>query len=96
MDVTGRTFQSEMHRILEAIANSSDVSYDLELSGIPSRQTGQARAPGRSEDGKQTLQERYEETKRAAERYQILQLGLTCVEEDLNRGRWFGSGLYIY
>ena len=96
MDVTGHTFQSELPRILEAIANSRVVSFDLELSVIPISQNGQARSPGRSEYGKQTLQERYEETKRAAERYQILQLGLTCVEEDLKRGRWFGSGLYIY
>ena len=96
MDVTGHTFQSELPRILEAIANSRVVCFDLELSGIPGKQTGQARASGRSEDGKQTLQKRYEETKRAAERYQILQLGLTCVEEDLKTGRWFESRLYIY
>lgn len=86
MEIDGLGFQSQLPSILQAIAQSRFVSFDLELSGIPGRQTGQARAPGRSEDGKQTLQERYEETKKAAERYQIIQLGLTCVEEDLDRG----------
>ncbi len=86
MEVNGLAFQSQLPSILRAIARSKFVAFDLELSGIPGRQTGQARAPGRSEDGKQTLQERYTETKKAAERYQIIQLGLTCVEEDLERG----------
>ena len=86
MDVNRYTFQNKLPLILNAIATSRFVTFDLELSGIPAKQTGQARAPGNSSDGKQTLQERYEETKQAAERYQILQLGLTCVEEDLERG----------
>jgi len=87
MEVNGLAFQSQLPSILGAISRSKFVAFDLELSGIPGRQTGQARAPGRGEDGKQTLQERYQETKKAAERYQIIQLGLTCVEEDLERGR---------
>ena len=86
MDVDRYAFESQLPLILKAIATSRFVTFDFELSGIPGKQTGRARAPGRSEDGKQTLQERYEETKKAAERYQILQLGLTCVEEDLERG----------
>ncbi|KAK4691111.1 poly(A)-specific ribonuclease, partial [Lecanoromycetidae sp. Uapishka_2] len=86
MEVNGIGFQSQLPSILGAIAQSRFVAFDLELSGIPGRQTGQARAPGRSQDGKQTLQERYEDTRKAAERYQIIQLGLTCVEENLERG----------
>ena len=86
MDVTGHTFESQLPFIIEAITDSRFVSFDLELSGIPGKQAGQTRTQGKREDGKQTLQERYEETKRAAERYQILQLGLTCVQEDLERG----------
>ena len=86
MDVDRYAFESQLPLILKAIATSRFVTFDFELSGIPGKQIGRARAPGRSEDGKQTLQERYEETKKAAERYQILQLGLTCVEEDLERG----------
>ena len=89
MDVNRYAFQNQLPLILKAIATSRFVTFDFELSGIPGKQTGQARAPGRSGDGKQTLQERYEETKKAAERYQVLQLGLTCVEEDLERGMSF-------
>ena len=95
MDVNRYAFENQLPLILKAIADSRFVTFDFELSGIPGKQTGQARAPGRSEDGKQTLQERYEETKKAAERYQILQLGLTCVEEDLERGRSSSFGTHL-
>ena len=85
MDVTGPTLQSQLFSILEAISRSRFVSFDLELSGIPGKQF-KSKSTGQSEDGRQTLQQRYEETKAAAERYQVLQLGLTCVEEDRDRG----------
>jgi len=78
MDVNGNTFRAILPSILGAISRAHFVSLDLELSGIPGRQTGR---------GKQTLRERYDDTKKAAERYQILQFGLTCVEEDQQRGR---------
>lgn len=87
MDIDCRTFQSELPLILRHISRSRFVSFDLELSGIPGKQINRPRAPGQGESGKQTLQQRYEETKRAAERYQVLQMGLTCVEEDLGRGK---------
>ena len=89
MDVKGNNFRGLLPSILKAISQAHFVSFDLELSGIPGRQRGQSRAPGEAESGKQTLQERYEETKKAAEKYQVLQLGLTCVEEDKERGRFF-------
>ena len=85
MDITGRTFQSHLSSILGAISRSHFISFDLELSGIPGKQF-KSRPTGQVEDGKQTLQQRYEETKAAAERYHVLQLGLTCVEEDRERG----------
>ena len=85
MDVTGRTFQSHLFSILGAISRSHFVSFDLEQSGIPGKKF-KSRPAGQAEDGKQTLQQRYEETKAAAERYHVLQLGLTCVEEDGDRG----------
>ena len=87
MDVTGNSFWGQLPSILEAICNAHFVSIDLELSGIPCKPRGQPRAPGELGYGKQTLQERYEDTKKAAERYQVLQLGMTCVEEDRERGR---------
>ena len=85
MDITRHTFQSQLFSILTAISRSHFVSFDLELSGIPGKQS-RSKSSVRREDGKQTLQQRYEETKAAAERYQVLQLGLTCVEEDKDRG----------
>ena len=85
MDITRHTFQSQLFSILTAISRSHFVSFDLELSGIPGKQF-RSKFSVQREDGKQTLQQRYEETKAAAERYHVLQLGLTCVEEDRDRG----------
>jgi poly(A)-specific ribonuclease len=83
MDVTRQSFQYQLPLILSAILDSHFVSFDLEFSGIASRKYG----PGDGADrGKQTLQQRYEETKEAAERYQVLQIGLTCASEDVENG----------
>ena len=86
MDIDSSNFGAQLPSILKAISSSRFISLDLELSGIPSRQAGKTRDRLRDEGGKQNLQERYAETKAAAERFQILQLGLTCVEEDIERG----------
>lgn len=94
MDVTGHTFQTQLFSILGAISRSHFVSFDLELTGIPGKQF-KSKPTGQSEDGRQTLQQRYEETKAAASRYQILQLGLTCVEEKKDRGTRLRSKLAI-
>lgn len=72
MDVDKTAFYPRLLRILEDLSTAHFVSIDFELSGIASRQPGSGRQ-------KQTLQERYVETKAAAERYRILQIGLTCV-----------------
>ncbi|KAL9079827.1 MAG: hypothetical protein Q9157_001336 [Trypethelium eluteriae] len=74
MDINATSFPGKLLDILTTISESRFVAFDLELSGVPSNQ----RKPN---SAKQTLQERYEETKQAAERYQILQVGLTCVRE---------------
>ena len=87
MDVDCFNLRAQLPSILKAISRSRFVSLDLELSGIPSRHAKKTKDHPRDEGGKQTLQERYAETKDAAERFQILQLGLTCVEEDLGRCR---------
>ena len=91
MDVIALTFYSQLLTILEAISRSHFVSFDFELSGIPGKQF-RSKPKGQGGDRKQTLQQRYEETKAAAERYHILQLGLTCVEEDRDRGTPRGQG----
>ena len=78
MEVDRNSFQSRLLGILTALSDAHFVSLDLELSGVPSKRPNSSRH-------KQTLEERYKEVKEAAERYQVLQVGLTCVEQDLEK-----------
>ncbi|KAH0174010.1 CAF1-domain-containing protein, partial [Aureobasidium melanogenum] len=82
MDIDKSSFPSRLLDVLEAIAEAHFVSFDLELSGVPVK--GQAK----EKPGKPSLQERYLETKKAAEQYQILQIGLTCVKDDVLQGAY--------
>lgn len=82
MDIGPRAFLHQLPTILNAIADAHFVAIDLELSGIPTRKL---RAAG-EDNSKPNLQSRYEETRMAAEKYQVLQLGITCVEEDKDKG----------
>lgn len=84
MDIGPRNFLNQLPTILNAIAEAHFVAIDLELSGIPTRKP---RATG-EEIVKPNLQSRYEETKLAAEKYQVLQLGITCVGEDRDKGTY--------
>ncbi|KAI5246572.1 CAF1-domain-containing protein [Aureobasidium subglaciale] len=77
MDIDKISFPTRLLDVLEAIAEAHFVSFDLELSGVPVK--GQAK----EKPGKPSLQERYLETKRAAEQFQILQIGITCVKDDV-------------
>ena len=86
MDVDRSSFQPRLLALLEAIANAHFVAFDFELSGIQSKQSHTVRATDAPHEGKQSLQQRYAELKDAAEKYQILQVGITCVEEDTERG----------
>ncbi|KAL8906037.1 MAG: hypothetical protein Q9207_002267 [Kuettlingeria erythrocarpa] len=86
MDVTRYTFQHQLPSLIAAIADAHFVAFDLELSGIPGKQANKLRLQDDSAGGKPSLQQRYEETKKAAEEYQVLQLGLTCVGENRDRG----------
>lgn len=61
---------------LKRISNAYAVAFDLELSGIPTRKAGRDR---------RTLEDRYADVKEAAEKYHILQLGLTLIEEDADK-----------
>lgn len=78
MEVDAASFPHHLLGLLINISEADFVSFDLELSGIPSRLPNKpARGPGRF-----TLEERYAETKIGADRYQILQVGLTCARFD--------------
>ncbi|CZT07489.1 hypothetical protein WAI453_013645 [Rhynchosporium graminicola] len=81
MEVDQANFRRQLLPILKHIANASFVSFDLEMSGISTRP--KFSAGDRSRDvGKPTLQQQYDDMKDAAETYQVLQFGITCVEED--------------
>ena len=77
MDISRSRFPFELVSIIQLIANSHFVAFDLEFSGIAGR---------RRDRKKPTLQEVYEDVKGAAEQYQVLQVGFTVVEEDLTAG----------
>lgn len=79
MDVDKTSFYPLLPDILTDISTAHFVTIDLELSGIPTKDPAA---------GKPTLQQRYLETKEAAERYQILQIGLTCVEQDVENNKY--------
>jgi poly(A)-specific ribonuclease len=77
MDIDKSNFPTQLLDILEAIAGAHFVAIDCEFTGV---------AKGIRPQGgwiKQSLQERYDESRKAAARYQIIQIGLTCAEEVL-------------
>ena len=80
MDLTSQSFAFHLPRILADLATCRFVAIDLEFSGI-------ARGQGERAKGSQTLQDRYAETKRAADKYQVLQIGLTTCHEDVETGQ---------
>jgi CAF1 family ribonuclease len=84
MDVDYTHFWAQLVPILRSISQATFIAIDVEMSGISIRRPGvNDRSHSQS---KPTLQQQYEETREAAETYQVLQLGITCVKEDLDRG----------
>ena len=82
MDVDTYTYRHQLLGILIAISEADFVSFDLELTGIPSRLPGKEPWKPRPNGQRTTLEDRYQETKEAADRYKILQVGLTCAHFD--------------
>ncbi|MBE7182031.1 MAG: hypothetical protein INR71_12650, partial [Terriglobus roseus] len=80
MEVDCYGFAPRLLDILDDMSKCVFMAMDFEFSGIAPR------APRAS--GRQTLQERYRDTKEAAERYQILQVGLTFALYDHDRERY--------
>ena len=85
MDVDAISFPHHLLGILIAISEADFVSFDLEYSGIPNRMPGRI---ARQDPGRATLQDRYAETKAGAERYTILQIGITCARFDYIANRY--------
>ncbi|KAE8454123.1 hypothetical protein EG329_005047 [Mollisiaceae sp. DMI_Dod_QoI] len=84
MDIDSAHFRQQLLPILKAISGASIITFDLEMSGIATRP--KFSAGDRSHNvGKITLQQQYAEMKSAAEKYQVLQIGITCISEDHER-----------
>ena len=81
MDVTGAAFPQEVIKIVQHISDSRFISFDLEFSGVAGR-----RPAGGA--GKLALQDYYHDLRSAAQIYQILQVGLTIVTEDVENARY--------
>ncbi|KIW40838.1 uncharacterized protein PV06_08009 [Exophiala oligosperma] len=81
MDITHATFPQELIKIIQHIADSRFIAFDLEFSGVAARRQGGG-------SGRFTLQEYYHDLRSAAQIYQILQIGLTIVNEDTKKGRY--------
>lgn len=82
MDIQKSQFPQELVGIIQHVSESHFIAFDLEFSGI----AGRRKAPPGGKRGKLTLQEMYTDLKEAAEKYQILQVGLTVVKEDKDTG----------
>lgn len=87
MDIDAASYSHHLLDLLINISEADFVSFDLELTGIPTGLPG--KGPGQPRRGsKKTLKDRYEETKEAADRYNILQVGITCVRFDYLANRY--------
>lgn len=96
MDVTRNNFMGNLGLMLRALSRAHFVAIDMEFSGIQSKVIHRQKpATSAFKSNKQTLQERYEETKVAAERYQVLQIGLTFVREDSESGKSMTARLIV-
>lgn len=80
MDVDAVSFPHHLLGMLIAISEADFVSFDLELSGIPSRMPNKSGVFGRGRT--RTLEDRYLEAKAGAETHQVLQVGFTCARFD--------------
>ncbi|KAL2819250.1 ribonuclease H-like domain-containing protein [Aspergillus granulosus] len=81
MDVSAQTFPYHLPRMLDDLASSTFVAIDLEFSGITNATLGRVGPP-------QSLQQRYQEVKEGADKYQILQVGLTFCHEDTETAKY--------
>ncbi|PVI04428.1 CAF1-domain-containing protein [Periconia macrospinosa] len=86
MEVDASNFPRHLLRLLDNISRAEFVAFDLELTGIPSHLP--KKGPVKTGHAKKTLQDRYAETREAANRYQILQIGITCGVFDVLIGKY--------
>jgi poly(A)-specific ribonuclease len=78
MDLNGSNFSSEVVKVLQNIADSRFIAFDFEFSGVAGRRANKS--------GRLSAQDYYADLREAAQIYQILQVGLTIVTEDIENG----------
>jgi poly(A)-specific ribonuclease len=83
MEVVQSRFYGILKDLLIDIADSEFVSIDFEFSGIARSQFKRREPQGR---GPPDIQARYLETREAAQRYLIIQFGLTVATKDAKSG----------
>lgn len=71
MEITSNNFWEALPKVFEAMAAANHVAIDLEMSGIFTNATYPSTRP--------TIETIYAQAKEAAERFQIVQFGLTCL-----------------
>src|ERR1700761_5619908 len=79
MDVNSGNFSSEVIKIIDHVANSRFIAFDLEFSGVARRRAGGGA-------NRLSLQDYYSDLRSAAQIYQILQVGFTVVAENTKKG----------
>ena len=80
MDILKHNFIAALPQILRAIAEGDMVSIDLEMSGIGDCIRRDVKKP--------TLQAHYDEIRKAAIKYTIVQMGITTTKADWARGKF--------
>ena len=85
MDITSTNYKSELLGIIEVISRADYLAIDCEMSGVPPHLGG---------DTKPFLQEHYHQMKLAADKYQMLQLGISCIERVQDKG-WLLFEIHI-
>ncbi len=86
MDVTTTNYKSELLGIIEVITRADFLAIDCEMSGVPPHLGGE----------KPPLQEHYQQMKLAADKFQLLQFGITCIERVEDKGRFIFSIQVLY
>lgn len=77
MDITSANFKSELLGIIQVISRADYLAIDCEMSGVPPHLGGET---------KPLLQEHYQQMKLAADKYQMLQFGISCMERVDDKG----------
>ncbi len=87
MDINCHQFWRQLLPFGTHLADSEFVGLDLEFSGIKiNGNTTTSHTSGRSGNPR-NQQQFWDEVREAAERYSIVQVGITCLEKDAKRGK---------